>query len=83
MGAVLHSGPTSLPRLGENGGAMACCRVKVQWTIEESRLLMQLLHMQGARYWSVIPSKLGGRCTHNSCQPRWGNYLDPTVDRAP
>ncbi|KAJ9677762.1 hypothetical protein PVL29_022634 [Vitis rotundifolia] len=54
--------------------------VKGQWTIEEDRLLIQLVEQYGVRKWSLIAQMLNGRIG-KQCRERWHNHLRPNIKK--
>ncbi|KDP31088.1 hypothetical protein JCGZ_11464 [Jatropha curcas] len=54
--------------------------VKGQWTIEEDRLLTQLVEKNGLRKWSHIAQMLPGRIG-KQCRERWHNHLRPDIKK--
>ncbi|KAK6924845.1 SANT/Myb domain [Dillenia turbinata] len=54
--------------------------VKGQWTVEEDRLLIQLVQQYGVRKWSVIAQTLHGRIG-KQCRERWHNHLRPNIKK--
>ncbi|KAF7806074.1 Transcription factor MYB98 [Senna tora] len=52
--------------------------VKGQWTIEEDRVLIQLVEQYGLRKWSHIAQMLPGRIG-KQCRERWHNHLKPDI----
>ncbi|XWS37493.1 hypothetical protein CRYUN_Cryun19dG0047600 [Craigia yunnanensis] len=54
--------------------------VKGQWTIEEDRLLIQLVEQYGVRKWSHIAQMLPGRIG-KQCRERWHNHLRPDIKK--
>ncbi|XP_007036240.2 PREDICTED: transcription factor MYB98 [Theobroma cacao] len=54
--------------------------VKGQWTIEEDRLLIQLVEQYGVRKWSLIAQMLPGRIG-KQCRERWHNHLRPDIKK--
>ncbi|KAF2311417.1 hypothetical protein GH714_022805 [Hevea brasiliensis] len=54
--------------------------VKGQWTIEEDRLLTQLVEQYGVRKWSHIAQMLPGRIG-KQCRERWHNHLRPDIKK--
>ncbi|KAM2557982.1 hypothetical protein TB2_015042 [Malus domestica] len=54
--------------------------VKGQWTIEEDRLLIQLVEQFGVRKWSHIAQMLPGRIG-KQCRERWHNHLRPDIKK--
>ncbi|XP_057950955.1 transcription factor MYB98-like [Malania oleifera] len=54
--------------------------VKGQWTIEEDRLLIQLVEQYGVRKWSLIAQMLKGRIG-KQCRERWHNHLRPNIKK--
>ncbi|KAL5538648.1 hypothetical protein UlMin_043607 [Ulmus minor] len=57
-------------------------RVKGQWTVEEDRILLHLIHQYGHRVktWSHIAQKLPGRIG-KQCRERWNNHLRPGIKK--
>ncbi|XP_016469577.1 transcription factor MYB98-like [Nicotiana tabacum] len=53
---------------------------KGQWTIEEDRLLIQLVEKFGVRKWSQIAQTLKGRIG-KQCRERWHNHLRPDIKK--
>nr|GLL36189.1 transcription factor MYB98-like [Ipomoea trifida] len=51
---------------------------KGQWTVEEDRLLIQLVEKHGVRKWSHIAQLLKGRIG-KQCRERWHNHLRPNI----
>ncbi|KAK9119739.1 hypothetical protein Scep_017832 [Stephania cephalantha] len=54
--------------------------VKGQWTLEEDRLLIQLVEQFGLRKWSQIAQLLKGR-VGKQCRERWHNHLRPNIKK--
>nr|POE89381.1 transcription factor myb98 [Quercus suber] len=54
--------------------------VKGQWTVEEDRLLIQLVKQYGVRKWSYIAQMLPGRIG-KQCRERWHNHLRPDIKK--
>ncbi|KAK8981396.1 hypothetical protein V6N11_027818 [Hibiscus sabdariffa] len=54
--------------------------VKGQWTMEEDRLLIQLVEQYGVRKWSHIAQMLPGRIG-KQCRERWHNHLRPDIKK--
>ncbi|KAL9243144.1 hypothetical protein vseg_017068 [Gypsophila vaccaria] len=54
--------------------------VKGQWTIEEDRLLIQLVERYGVRKWSQIAELFNGRIG-KQCRERWHNHLKPNIKK--
>ncbi|KAK4264342.1 hypothetical protein QN277_025537 [Acacia crassicarpa] len=54
--------------------------VKGQWTVEEDRLLIQLVEQYGVRKWSHIAQSLPGRIG-KQCRERWHNHLRPNIKK--
>ncbi|XP_054806583.1 transcription factor MYB98-like isoform X2 [Prosopis cineraria] len=54
--------------------------VKGQWTVEEDRLLIQLVEKYGVRKWSHIAQSLPGRIG-KQCRERWHNHLRPNIKK--
>ncbi|KAJ1398230.1 SANT/Myb domain [Sesbania bispinosa] len=54
--------------------------VKGQWTVDEDRLLIQLVGQYGVRKWSNIAQKLPGRIG-KQCRERWHNHLRPDIKK--
>ncbi|KAJ8771793.1 hypothetical protein K2173_026970 [Erythroxylum novogranatense] len=54
--------------------------VKGQWTVEEDRLLIQLVEQHGVRKWSHIAQMLPGRIG-KQCRERWHNHLRPDIKK--
>ncbi|GAB2269833.1 hypothetical protein Dimus_004750 [Dionaea muscipula] len=54
--------------------------VKGQWTIDEDRLLVQLVERYGVRKWSQIAQLLNGRIG-KQCRERWHNHLRPDIKK--
>ncbi|KAE8726552.1 Transcription factor MYB98 [Hibiscus syriacus] len=52
--------------------------VKGQWTMEEDRVLIQLVEQYGVRKWSHIAQMLPGRIG-KQCRERWHNHLRPHI----
>ncbi|CAI0547338.1 unnamed protein product [Linum tenue] len=52
--------------------------VKGQWTVDEDRLLVQLVEQYGIRKWSHIAQMLPGRIG-KQCRERWHNHLRPDI----
>ncbi|PHT53836.1 hypothetical protein CQW23_08298 [Capsicum baccatum] len=51
---------------------------KGQWTIEEDRILINLVEKFGDRKWSEIAKMLKGRIG-KQCRERWNNHLRPDI----
>ncbi|KAH0691989.1 hypothetical protein KY290_020201 [Solanum tuberosum] len=54
--------------------------VKGQWTIEEDRILINLVERFGDRKWSQIAQVLKGRIG-KQCRERWHNHLRPDIKK--
>ncbi|KAA3459671.1 myb-like protein Q [Gossypium australe] len=54
--------------------------VKGQWTMEEDRMLIQLVEQYGVRKWSHIAQMLPGRIG-KQCRERWHNHLRPDIKK--
>ncbi|XP_038879249.1 transcription factor MYB98-like [Benincasa hispida] len=54
--------------------------IKGQWTVEEDRLLVQLVEQYGVRKWSHIAQMLPGRIG-KQCRERWHNHLRPDIKK--
>ncbi|XP_028769895.1 transcription factor MYB98-like [Neltuma alba] len=54
--------------------------VKGQWSVEEDRLLIQLVEQYGVRKWSLIAQSLPGRIG-KQCRERWHNHLRPNIKK--
>ncbi|XP_003601252.3 transcription factor MYB98 [Medicago truncatula] len=54
--------------------------IKGQWTVEEDRLLVQLVGEHGLRKWSHIAENLPGRIG-KQCRERWHNHLKPDIKK--
>ncbi|XP_061366806.1 transcription factor MYB98-like [Gastrolobium bilobum] len=54
--------------------------VKGQWTVEEDRLLIQMVEQYGVRKWSHIAQALPGRIG-KQCRERWHNHLRPDIKK--
>ncbi|CAN1196937.1 Transcription factor MYB98 [Linum perenne] len=54
--------------------------VKGQWTIDEDRMLVQLVEQYGIRKWSHIAQMLPGRIG-KQCRERWHNHLRPDIKK--
>nr|CAD1842917.1 unnamed protein product [Ananas comosus var. bracteatus] len=54
--------------------------VKGQWTLEEDRLLINLVEQYGVRRWSQIAQMLPGRIG-KQCRERWHNHLRPNIKK--
>ncbi|KAA0057864.1 transcription factor MYB98-like [Cucumis melo var. makuwa] len=54
--------------------------IKGQWTVEEDRLLVQLVEQYGVRKWSHIARMLPGRIG-KQCRERWHNHLRPDIKK--
>ncbi|CAN0890323.1 Transcription factor MYB98 [Linum grandiflorum] len=53
-------------------------QVKGQWTVDEDRLLVQLVEQYGTKKWSCIAQMLPGRIG-KQCRERWHNHLKPDI----
>ncbi|MCD9642742.1 hypothetical protein HAX54_029684 [Datura stramonium] len=53
---------------------------KSQWTIEEDRILINLVEKFGDRKWSQIAEMLKGRIG-KQCRERWHNHLRPDIKK--
>ncbi|KAL2936037.1 Transcription factor MYB98 [Bienertia sinuspersici] len=71
---------TTMTRRGGRGRKKKTNVVKGQWTIEEDRLLMQLVERHGIRKWSQIAQLLNGRIG-KQCRERWHNHLRPDIKK--
>lgn len=56
--------------------------VKGQWSAEEDRKVVQLVHQYGAKHWSLIAKHLKGRIG-KQCRERWHNQLNPDIKKTP
>ncbi|XP_004499811.1 transcription factor MYB98-like [Cicer arietinum] len=54
--------------------------VKGQWTVQEDRLLIQLVEKYGLRKWSHIAQLFPGRIG-KQCRERWHNHLRPDIKK--
>ena len=54
--------------------------VRGAWTLEEDRILINLVESTGAHRWSVLASHLPGRIG-KQCRERWHNHLNPNIKR--
>ncbi|MCL7041950.1 hypothetical protein MKW94_003613 [Papaver nudicaule] len=54
--------------------------IKGQWTMEEDRLLVNLVGQFGMRKWSQIAQTLRGRIG-KQCRERWHNHLRPNIKK--
>ncbi|KAI5446646.1 hypothetical protein KIW84_014476 [Lathyrus oleraceus] len=52
--------------------------VKGQWTVDEDRMLIQMVEQYGMRKWSHIAQRLPGRIG-KQCRERWHNHLRPDI----
>ncbi|KAF3444639.1 hypothetical protein FNV43_RR14332 [Rhamnella rubrinervis] len=52
--------------------------IKGQWTLQEDRLLLQLVERYGVKKWSAIAKMLSGR-VGKQCRERWHNHLRPDI----
>ncbi|XP_022867191.1 transcription factor MYB119-like [Olea europaea var. sylvestris] len=55
-------------------------QTKGQWTGEEDRRLISLVHQLGLRKWAVIAEEMVGR-VRKSCRARWNNHLNPHIKK--
>ncbi|KAG6683678.1 hypothetical protein I3843_12G027200 [Carya illinoinensis] len=55
--------------------------VKGQWTIEEDRILIQLVQQYGVRKWSHIAQMLPAGRIGKQCRERWHNHLRPDIKK--
>ncbi|RAL47588.1 hypothetical protein DM860_011326 [Cuscuta australis] len=53
---------------------------KGQWSVEEDRILIQLVEKHGVRKWSHIAQLLKGRIG-KQCRERWHNHLRPNIKK--
>ncbi|CAI0455093.1 unnamed protein product [Linum tenue] len=53
---------------------------KGQWTLEEDKMLVQLVGEHGLKSWSQIARMLGGRIG-KQCRERWHNHLKPDIKK--
>ncbi|CAN1187231.1 Transcription factor MYB118 [Linum perenne] len=54
--------------------------IKGQWSLEEDRLLINLVGVHGVKRWTVIAKLLGGRAG-KQCRERWHNHLQPHIKK--
>ncbi|XP_077221574.1 transcription factor MYB98-like [Tasmannia lanceolata] len=54
--------------------------IKGQWTLEEDKLLVTLVHEYGVKRWSNIAKMLVGR-VGKQCRERWHNHLRPDIKK--
>ncbi|CAN1247718.1 Transcription factor MYB118 [Linum perenne] len=54
--------------------------IKGQWSLEEDRLLINLVGVHGLKSWTVIANLLGGRAG-KQCRKRWHNHLQPHIKK--
>ncbi|KAI5417006.1 transcription factor MYB98 [Lathyrus oleraceus] len=54
--------------------------VKGQWTVDEDRMLIQMVEQYGMRKWSHIAQRLPGRIG-KQCRERWHNHLRPDIKK--
>ncbi|GKV18945.1 hypothetical protein SLEP1_g29256 [Rubroshorea leprosula] len=74
LGATLPSSSRNLK------GRRKSNLVKGQWTVEEDKLLIQLVDQYGLRKWSHIAQMLPGRIG-KQCRERWHNHLRPDIKK--
>ncbi|CAA2985518.1 transcription factor MYB119-like [Olea europaea subsp. europaea] len=55
-------------------------QIKDQWTGEEDRGLISLVHQLGLRKWAVIAEEMVGR-VGKLCRARWNNRLHPHIKK--
>jgi len=55
--------------------------IKGPWTLEEDRLVVQLVEKWGQKKWSTIAKSLPGRLG-KQCRERWYNHLNPAINKA-
>ncbi|XP_022853608.1 transcription factor MYB105-like [Olea europaea var. sylvestris] len=55
-------------------------QIKGQWTGEEDRRLISLVHQFGLRKWVVIAEEMVGR-VGKQCRERWNNHLDSRIKK--
>ncbi|KAL6181838.1 hypothetical protein ACLB2K_048487 [Fragaria x ananassa] len=73
LSTISRAGPTFKGRKKNNV-------VKGQWTIDEDRVLIQLVEQYGVRKWSHISQMLPGRIG-KQCRERWHNHLRPDIKK--
>ncbi|GMJ06690.1 myb domain protein 98 [Hibiscus trionum] len=61
-------------------GRKKCNGVKGQWSMEEDRVLVELVEQYGVRKWSHIAQMLPGRIG-KQCRERWHNHLRPDIKK--
>ncbi|CAI9770781.1 unnamed protein product [Fraxinus pennsylvanica] len=61
-------------------GSSSGYQIKGQWTDEEDRRLISLVHHFGLRKWAVIAEKMDGR-VGKQCRERWNNHLRPHIKK--
>lgn len=57
-------------------------KVKGPWSVEEDRILTQMVAHYGPKNWSLISRHIKGR-SGKSCRLRWCNQLNPHVEHRP
>ncbi|XP_073140577.1 uncharacterized protein [Henckelia pumila] len=77
-GDINESEPASAKKSGR--GRKKTKSAKGQWTIEEDKLLIQLVEKYGVRKWSQIAQMLKGRIG-KQCRERWHNHLRPDIKK--
>ncbi len=56
--------------------------IKGQWTPEEDQKVIDLVHLHGAKKWTLIARHLNGRIG-KQCRERWHNHLNPEINKKP
>ncbi|WOG89103.1 hypothetical protein DCAR_0208339 [Daucus carota subsp. sativus] len=62
------------------GGGHSSTNIKGQWTIDEDRKLLSLVHEYGDRKWALIAEEMLGRAG-KQCRERWQNHLRPDIKK--
>ncbi|XP_050378183.1 transcription factor MYB98-like [Argentina anserina] len=79
-----HKGTSRLSAIARAGSAIKGRKknnvVKGQWTIDEDRVLVQLVEQYGVRKWCHIAQMLPGRIG-KQCRERWHNHLRPDIKK--
>nr|WRO64641.1 MYB transcription factor protein [Rosa persica] len=81
---INHKGTSRLSTIARAGSTFKGRKknnvVKGQWTIDEDRVLIQLVAQYGVRKWSHIAQMLPGRIG-KQCRERWHNHLRPDIKK--
>jgi hypothetical protein len=64
------------------GGADSKATVKGPWTLEEDKMLVELVNQHGPKKWKLIAAHLQGRIA-KQCRERWCHHLSPGIRKGP